>query len=227
MSPLFNQPDEESSQIQKCLNGDAEAIAGLRNKHQPALTNILVGRGANRTEAEDLLADLWADCIFKSEDRPSLLEKFSHKCALQSWLSTVALRRLIDLKRRQKFRGEPVKQSELDSRTDFFERVPSTSSPTPESALIDMLRTSLQGALESCGAEALLILRLVYLHGVTQREVGRMFGWHESKVSRAGATAMKHIQTATLGQIQKKDPWLQLSWEDFLALCETHQVGFL
>jgi len=43
--------------------GRYRGAAELREKCHNSLLGILLSRGANRTEAEDLLADLWADCV--------------------------------------------------------------------------------------------------------------------------------------------------------------------
>ena len=72
-----------------------------------------------------------------------------------------------------------------------------------------------------------VLLRLVYIHGLTQREIVRMLGWYESKVSRVLSQTMEQIQTHTLREVKKRDPWLELTWQDFLDLCETHQIGFI
>ena len=63
----------------------------------------------------------------------------------------------------------------------------------------------------------MVLLRLVYLHDLTQREIVRMLGWSESKVSRFLARAMKEIETHTLKELKKRDPWLELSWQDFVG----------
>jgi hypothetical protein len=73
----------------------------------------------------------------------------------------------------------------------------------------------------------MVLLRLVYLYGLTQREIVRMLHWHESKVSRTLSEAMSHIERNTLRELKKRDPLLELTWQDFLSLCETEQVGFL
>src|SRR6185503_12423903 len=93
--------------------------------------------------------------------------------------------------------------------------------------LVEMLRDSLQSAFAACPAEDMLMLRLVYLHGLTQRELMKMWGWSESKVSRKLSSAMQQIEETTLKTLKQKDPWLDLKWQDFVDLCETHQVGFL
>ena len=207
---------------------EIEMLPRLRRDYHTTLVNVLVARGASPLEAEDLLADLWGDCVGRDDDRPSLLEKFSGKCPVQNWLATVATHRLVDLKRRQKHRGElstPGRDGE--SETDAFEQLPAASSNQSEGSLVDLLKNSLQAAFAKCPPQAMLMLRLVYLNTLTQREVGRMWGWHESKVSRCLTQAMTDIQATTLSEIKRRDPWLDLAWEDFVELCESHQIGFL
>ena len=207
---------------------EIEMLPRLRREHHTTLMNVLVARGASPSEAEDLLADLWGDCVSRDDDRPSLLEKFSGKCPVQNWLTTVATHRLVDLKRRQKHRGElPTvgRDSELES--DGFQQLPAAAPNRSEDTLVDLLKNSLQAAFAKTPAEGLLMLRLVYLNGLTQREVGHMWGWHESKVSRLLTQAMTGIETSTLSEIKRRDPWLDLAWEDFVELCESHRIGFL
>lgn len=222
-----DQLDDERLVAQKCRQGNAEALAELREKNHSVLTNILLSRGASQTEADDLLADLWTDCVPGNDDRPSLLEKFSGKCSLRSWLATVVTRRWIDLKRKLSRRAT-VNQTSLDpSEEDALARLPALEAEASENALVNMLRESLRAAFAVCPPESMVLLRLVYLHGLTQREIVRMLHWHESKVSRTLSEAMNRIEGATLQNIKRLDPMLELTWQDFLDLCETEQVGFL
>jgi len=141
-----------------------------------------------------LLADLWSDCVPGADDRPSLLEKFSGKCSLQGWLATVATNRWIDLKRRHSRRVEISSASSGEGEEDAFERLPADVAAYQEDTLVELLRESLRAAFAHCPAEAMVLLRLVYLHGVTQREVVRMLGWSEAKVSRLLSRAMEQIE---------------------------------
>jgi RNA polymerase sigma factor (sigma-70 family) len=219
------QADAERAQVLKCQHGDSESLAQLRGRHNPTLRQILCARGATPTEADDLLADLWADCVPGEDDRPSLLQKFNGKCSLQGWLATVATRRWIDLKRRQTRRVDIPPP--IDGSTNFFERVPDSGASGRDDILVSLLRESLKSAFALCPAQSLLMLRLVYVHGLTQREVMRMWGWTESKVSRALSQAMRDIETNTLQHLKQADRWLELTWQDFTDLCETHQLSFL
>jgi hypothetical protein len=44
------------------------------------------------------------------------------------------------------------------------------------------------------------------------------------QVSRFFSRTMKEVETHTLAEVKKRDPWLELTWQDFVELCETHEV---
>lgn len=226
MSSQPSQLDGESLQVAKCRHGDAQSLADLRNRCQGPLLGILLSRGADRTEAEDLLADLWADCVPGQDDRPSILEKFSGKCTLQGWLATVATNRWVDRKRKQSRYVDPGPDGSAQAEHDYLARLEAASYAS-EDTLIALLRDSLKAAFELCTPEGRVLLRLVYLHELSQREIVQMLGWSESKVSRFLSKAMEEIETHTLAEVKKRDPWLELAWQDFVELCETHQIGFM
>jgi hypothetical protein len=91
-SSQTSQPDSESSLVARCLQGDIDALTELVEKyHGPLLEFMLSSWRMDRTKAEDMLADLWGDCVPGNADRPSILEKFSGG-SLQSWLSFMVIR---------------------------------------------------------------------------------------------------------------------------------------
>jgi RNA polymerase sigma factor (sigma-70 family) len=227
MNPIGQIQQPEHAQVLQCLQGDDAALAGLREKYNGCLANILRARGASATETEELLADMWGDCVARNDERPSLLEKFSGKCSLQGWLATVTTRRWIDLKRRQTRRGEHPLRERDGEESDPLERLAAAATASADDTLVSLLRDSLQAAFASCSREDLLMLRLVFVHGLSQREVMRMWGWSESRVSRRLSRAMAHIEEQTLEKLKQMDPWLDLTWQDFVDLCDTHQIGFL
>jgi len=214
-------------QVNRSLQGDSDALESLRLRNHASLANILLSRGATPTETEDLLADLWSDCVPGSDDRPSLLEKFSGKCSIQGWLATVATNRWIDLKRKLARRLEVSDQTPGDGLGDPVENLPAPTASQTENTQVDLLRDSLKAAFARCPADAMVLLRLVYLHGLTQRELVTMLGWSESKVSRLLSGSMAQIEKDTLKEVKKRDPWLELTWQDFVDMCQTHQIGFL
>jgi RNA polymerase sigma factor (sigma-70 family) len=210
--------DQDLAFVQRVLAIDPAAASELRRRYHGKLVGVLRARGANQTEAEDLVADLWTDCFAARENRQTLLNKYQGRCALESWLLTVATHRLIDLKRRQNFRVE-VPASTADSPDDFFDRTPQPEKPASEKHLLHLLRHAVQHAFATQEADAVLMLKLVHLHQITQRELARMWGWHESKVSRTLEVTRQNVARLILTELKKVDPWLELRWEDFVELC--------
>jgi RNA polymerase sigma factor (sigma-70 family) len=205
--------------VQRVLGGQDEAASDLRTRYHAKLAGILRARGASAIEAEDLLADLWSDCFGATDSGSPLLLKYHGRCALDSWLITVVTNRLIDLKRRQAFRSELAPLESTTIPTDGFDLVPGTPTRCVEAPLLDLLRGAIAKAFSSCDKEGLLMLRLVHIYRVTQREIGRMWGWHESKVSRALDCAREKIRRNILSEIKRTDRWLKVEWDDFTDLC--------
>jgi RNA polymerase sigma factor (sigma-70 family) len=209
----------ESEQVRQAQQGDPEALAELRLHSHARLVHILLARGANPNEAEDILADLWSECVPGAGGKPSLLAKFGGRHSLLGWLARVASNRWVDLKRRGA-RHTGGEESQLED-------LPGCPTELQDDNLLTMLRESLRTAFANCPGQAMILLRLVYVHGLTQREVGRMVGWSESKISRAFSQAMEQIKTQTLRDLRRRDPGLELSWEDFLGLCDEEKTDFL
>jgi len=209
--------------FRQCCRGEPEALVQLRQRQHEQLRNILRARGATVTEAEDLLADLWADCVPVADDQPTLLDKFNGRCSLQGWLATVLTNRWIDLKRKERRKEElPADGEGLGG--EGLE--PACAPLARDDTLLELLHRSIREAFARTSAPALLVLRLVHEQGLTQREVCRMAGWSETKMSRMLSETMAQIQKDALRALKASDPWLELSWEDLVAMCEVYQNGF-
>jgi len=215
--PVTSTHEQDLNFAQSVLSANSAAAAELRSRYHGRLVGVLCARGASATEAEDLVADLWSDCFAAPPNRQTLLSKYQGRCALESWLLTVATNRLVDLKRRQTFRVE-IPASERSS-DDFFDRRPQPETASHEESLLKLLRGAIRNAFAKRDSEAVMLLKLVHLHQLTQREIARMWGWHESKVSRALEVARESIARDIMMELKRVDPWLDLQWEDFLELC--------
>jgi len=138
---MCSQPSQLADEgLDKCRQGDPEALAALRDKYHGTLVSILLVRGATQTETEDLLADLWTDCVPGDTERPSLLEKFSGSCSLQGWLATVATNRWIDLKRKQIRRVELTPNGPDGSEPNPLNGLPAAPTALKEEPLVGILR---------------------------------------------------------------------------------------
>ena len=210
----------------RCQQGDESALELLRERFHPPLMAILISRGASATEAEDLLADMWGECVSRGVDLPTLLERFNDRCELRQWLITVATHRLFDLKRSQKKHGGLLRKNAEFVPGGFLRNLTMTPFAIKDMTLLGLLRESVELAFSMCQPGVLLMLELVHMHGLTQRDISRMWGWHESKVSRMLSQGMDEIEKDILSFVKKKDPWLELTWQDFLELCQTYEISF-
>lgn len=226
MPPAKSSYDEDIDLAKACLAGENQAAENLQLLYGQRLLGLLISRGASNTEASDLLGDLWGELSVGRTDREGLLAKYHGKCSLYTWLATVATHRLVDLKRRQRFQGNLPNVQDRNDQVSDFDQLPARSVDYSETALSQIMREALKKALQECPPDAYLLLQLVYIHGVMQREAARMFGWHESKVSRTLDQAMADIAARTLRNLRASDPWLEVNWDDFLQLCQSGEDLF-
>lgn len=215
--------------VQDALTGSEEACAAVRGDANAGwLEAVLIKRGASPTEAGDIVADLMADCFGAKQGKPPLLEAYNGGGPLRGFLSRAAINRLIDLKRRQKFQGQLPERGLDSAPTDEFDLLEGASpSITNDDALVDLLRDALMNAFAKCNPRDLVLMRLVTVHGVRQEAIAARFGWSQSKVSRAINSAMTAIRKETMAEIRRSDPWLELEWDDFLALCRSSTDFFV
>ena len=212
--------EEDIALVEAALAGDVAASTRIRSDEITGwLTAVLAKRGASQTEAQDLAADLIADCFGAREGKPPLLESYNGQGPLRGFLSRAAINRLIDLKRRQKFQGNLPERNLESGPTDEFDLLAGEDDAPTDDALVALLRDSLITAFSKCNPRDLMLMRLVAIHGVRQEAIAAMFGWSQSKVSRAIGGVMEEIREKTLEEMTKSDPWLELEWDDFVSLC--------
>ncbi len=196
---------------QCCLEGDAAALAELRGDLAPWLRASLVSAGASPVEADDILGSLWTDCACATGGSPALLARYRGQCPLRGWLKVVTVNRLVDHQRRSS-RLQHVARAAAGAATVLPEF-------SPEAPLIGIMKNAVTRALEECPAEALVMLQLVHIHGLTQRDLARLWSCHESKISRVLASASDSLSRRILANVREADPALTITWDDFVELC--------
>jgi len=209
--------------VQQCVAGDFGAQKQLWAILDQFVKGCLRRRGASYTEADDIVADISSESLVQGKNHFCLLRKYDGKCLLKNWLTRVATNRWIDFKRRETFIVQ-LSFDEDETSASPMERIPSQEPGNGEEFLLNLLRTCLQSALVSCTAEELLMLRLVYFEDLSQGEIGAMWGWHGSKVSRGLRETMRRIESRTLSRLKIIDPWLTISWDDILKMCAISAV---
>jgi RNA polymerase sigma factor (sigma-70 family) len=207
--------EEDLALANACLAGEELAWRRLEQTHRAPLVNLIIHRGANREEAEDIVAVLWMDLGGFGSSREPLLKRYLGTGPLKSWLSTVASMRLIAIRRRKRhvvdLHGENAFENLMD-------QTPADSPIGFPQDLSEAMRSSLVRAWKNCPAELRVMLQLVHAESITQREISRLWGWHESKICRALESAMRRIRKDTLNELTTHDPEAVLQWRDFLEL---------
>ncbi len=196
----------------RCLEGDVSALKRMQTRFGGELRAFLLGAGATKSEAEELLTNLWTDCI---TGKPLLL-RYRGAAPLIAWLKTVLMNDLVDRRRRQS-----LEKSASDALSGLGHESAHARprDRAPDAPLFGIMRRALTSAFGACPAEAVVMLQLVHLYGLTQREVCVIWGYTESKVSRRLSAAMRQIADETMRVIGEADEWLEIQWEDFLDFC--------
>lgn len=201
---------------ERCLTGDNKAVCWLIESNQQKLMNSLAKRGASYTEAEDILADMWADLLKPRPDGMPPLAGYSGRSSLFYWLSQIVGHKFLDLKRREKRRGEMPSDD-----CNPAPHIPSSS----DCFFSDIFWNALEHAFKNCAADDLVMLRLVYIYNITQCDIGRIWHMHQSKVSRKLRKTADQLRESIMEYIKQKNSDLDLTWEDVLNVCERYEGG--
>lgn len=209
--------------VDRALAGEPVSVREFQDTYRPMLERVLMSRGVDRVQAEDLVADIVAECFGAGKNgqtRP-LLEKFEGRSSLSTWMIRTTWNRWLDLKRRDKFRGElPGYDDDDDRGGDPFDRVSGGEDEDfLDTDLSELMGRAIREAFDSLGPEVLLMLKLSYLHGISQSVIARMWQCDQTRVSRTLTAARQQVATETMKRIREADDRLNLEWEDFQKLC--------
>ena len=219
--PLKHAEDLELTQ--KVIGGDNEAARTFQEEYQPTLERVLMSRGVDKVSAEDLVADILAECFGagkKGETTP-LLTKFEGRSSLSTWLIRITWNRWLDLKRRDKFRGDLPEYDDDEARgVDKFDRVADEKDDDLiDEDLGDLMQRAIQKAFQSLESDTLLMLKLSYLHNISQTVLATMWRVDQTRISRTLTAAREQIAQVTMQEIKAGDPDIEIEWEDFKRLC--------
>lgn len=206
--------------VERCLEQDKKSLATLRDNFHDTLFKNLTYRGATPVEAEDILEDVWSDCIARPSDGRSLLSLYSGRAALKTWLSIVTLNRYLERKGSYHDRNT----SSFEEHQPSYERIHSSSTENFNDEACLSLKTlfdrTLTKQLRGLDVRIRLVLRLVYIESLSRQEVAKMFGWSNAKMTRKIQEALRQIEVGTLREIKKVEPRLTITWEDILEISE-------
>lgn len=202
--------------VQRCLEGDDAAVEELRGHEFASLSHVLLGSGATPTDVEDLLSGLLAECVVGRNGCEPLLARYTGRSPLAAWLRAIAVNRWISLKRSLAARSRAVDRLAAETTHSVAFRGPSE--------IRRILSQAVKSALAACDSETLVLLQLIHVHKLRQRQICGVWGWDQSKMSRRMKEASDRISSAILHAIKEADPLLEIRWEDVLELCEAESI---
>lgn len=206
---------------QRCLEGDEGAFREFQETHSSYLSKLLYGYGASDADAAEMLADLWTDCLASVSGGDPLLQRYNGSAPLRSWLGAVVVNRWISKKRRDAVHSRAV---ELIGTPGHAHAAAFETETLVDARLSETIEEAVREAFNACEAEDIVLLHLVHVHDITQREIAELWGCHESGISRRLRKTEKAIEQSTLQKMREFDALLDINWEDFLRLCESTNI---
>lgn len=179
-----------------CARGHETAWVDFLRLYQPKLRMMALSLVHDRQQALDLADSLHAHLYglaAKDGTRVSKLDRYMGGGSLEAWLRTVLAQRRVDewRRRRATVNWEDAEPALLRA------TVAAPAEPSPRLLVV----TALRAALGRLKAEQKLMLTLYFLDGRHLAEIGRLFGVHESTMSRRLRRVETNLRRAVVREL--------------------------
>jgi DNA-directed RNA polymerase specialized sigma24 family protein len=210
--------------VENCLAGISSAVEDLRAGPLSVAERFIVNAGVPAHDAAEIVRELWTDLLATGDGLKPLLLSYRGHCALSTWLNRIAfsralLRRRSD-ERRQRAITHAGEEGSLVPNAPSVAHDPATEFMKAEKFLREFLRDAIQRALNGCSAEDFVLLFLLHAGSLQIQELSRMFHCDPKTVNSRAKSVCGQVRFAVLAEIEAKDPWLKLSFEDVLSLLQ-------
>ena len=214
------------------LGGDSAAVNAVLEELPYSLAVLLSKCTDSDSEekAREIIEDLPGDLLagVNRDGKPvKLLEMYQGRASLRSWITVVALSRLKSWWRgpgyRRREKGVEPQQDQGVSSAERGDR--SNGEAHDSSDVLALLADALSDSLRSLTPRESVCLRLVYLHGVEQQRLARMFGCHAATISRDLDQTKAAIKRRLLWNLKLLDPFLEITWNDCVRLCASESIS--
>lgn len=196
--------------VQDCLAGNQDALAQLSQLCTGFLRAFLRKSGASDEEAEEISSEIFCECVAGKGEQRSLLLRYGAEATLSTWLARVAHNRFIDTKRRERMRSRVIEEQLADLETQI---AGDDAAAGVDAAQLALVREAVAHALASCSPEQTVMLRLIYCEGVSQREIAKVWGWTECRVSRYLRDLRESVYRTALAEVKRRDPLIDFSYD--------------
>lgn len=220
---MLDSPQTELDLVfaESCLAGEEDDLLRLRKLLDGPVRNFLLSAGGRIGDAREILPNLCTELVSPIGARRPLLESYSGEGAILTWLNRIALNRLISMRRR-----ESRDARRFDHGFDL-DRVEASSQMGDRNFIVQILTRAIETGFARCTPEQFVMLHLIHSNGLMQEDVATMFRCSIATISRQLSQIRAEIRLAIEAAIKEQDPWLELKWDDFVALCATTSLHCL
>jgi RNA polymerase sigma-70 factor (ECF subfamily) len=174
--------------IRQVIDGDVNAFESLLTRYKESVLRI-VKKHVPYNEVEDVAQDSFIR-VFEA------LATFKGKGEFKQWLYAITLRTCYDYWRKA-YRSKEISMNSLTERhQDWLEEVISERSESElhEKGLQKEAGELLDWALAKLSAEDRMVVELIYLEGLTGKEVADLLGWGLSNVKVRAFRSRKKLE---------------------------------
>lgn len=177
---------EDAGYIDRIINGEKDVFSHIIKKYKMYVLKI-VNRHIPYEDAEEVAHDVFIR-IYES------LAQFRGPQGFRRWMAAIATRTCYDYWRRA-YRSKEVPMSSLgDEHREWLDRAASESVSIEDVARQAEAREVLDYALSRLSAEDRMVLELVYMEGLSVREVADLLGWSTANVKIRSFRSRKKLR---------------------------------
>jgi RNA polymerase sigma factor (sigma-70 family) len=216
----MNDNENDLALVKRALSGDERAADKIYNLRSQ-LVSYLTSKGAPEGSiSDDIVADFLGDCFGASErsaraSTDRLLETYKGTGPLIAWLKASCWKKFLDNARR--FKATPLPDDEDLDTSPAGDSAAASVEPEVKARIL----AALEYAFDEIDSLQLIFLRLVYIEGVSQKDVAAVFDCDGSKVSRQLNEGLKALRRKTDSFQKRYVDSFKLEWPDLLAICQS------
>jgi len=197
-----NCPEMTDSDVSACLErvrrGDESATRALIHYMYPLIYKLVRSNSSRREEEEDLVQKVLIN-VFKG------LHQFSGQVPFNHWVSRIAVNTCLNLIRYERSRPE-VRLSDLSLEEAHVVETLAVSDQNLDLHLGSAARDLVQHLVSCLDPKDRLLIRLIYMEGLTIEEASQSTGWSVGaitmRISRAKAKMRKRHGALTQERMQ-------------------------
>ena len=190
-------PERISVHVQLAKQGDDESAEILIRFLEPCVSKILNSRLRFSQDKDDVAQEIYVR-IFKK------LDQYSGTVPLQHWVSRIATNACCTHYRKAQSNKE-LRLGDLTEEEESYIEAASMRTPNEDPMAGFAHSDFIQKLLETLRPEDQQVIRLVYLQGLSHREVGKLTGWSSSLSKVRAHRAMNRIKNS-LQNLLNREP---------------------